>query len=60
MSDPNFTEYWRSRAEHYAYLLTQAEESVAKLQEQLGDKNAMVSSLKARLKELEERCSQHV
>jgi len=30
------------------------------LQEQLGDKNAMVSSLKARLKELEERCSQVV
>jgi len=60
MSDQGLTAYWRSRAEHYKHLLAQAEESVARLQEQLGDRSAMVSSLKARLKELEERCSQVV
>ena len=59
MSD-SLLAYWRGRAEHYRHAAEDAERRVARLQEQIGEKNAMVASLKARLKELEERCSQGV
>lgn len=57
MSD-SLVAYWRSRADHYRHSLTQAEQTIEKLQEQLGDKNAVIASLKSRLTELENRCSQ--
>lgn len=55
----NDVTYWRNRAEFYQRQTVEMEERIESMEEVAGERNAVIASLKARLKELEDRCSQH-
>ena len=57
MSD-DMLAYWRNRAEFYQRQTVAMEERIESMEEVSAEKNAVIASLRSRLKELEEKCSQ--
>lgn len=52
----NDIQYWRNRCSFYERQTANLEERIEDMEEMSAQKSAIIASLRARLKELEERC----
>lgn len=51
--------YWKNRAAFYQRQTNEMEGRIESMEEVAAERNAVIASLRARLKELEDKCSQH-